>query len=75
MDGGTLNVSGTVTDTTVSSGGTLDILSGGSADPTTVDAGGSETVSVGGSDSGAYVHGTQDVYGSASDATSGEYGP
>jgi fibronectin-binding autotransporter adhesin len=69
VEGGTLQVSDTVTDTTVDSGGTLDILAGGSADPTTVDAGGSETVSAGASDTGANVYGTQYVYGSASDST------
>jgi Hint domain len=69
VEGGTLQVGGTVTDTTVDSGGTLDILAGGTADPTTVEPGGSETVSAGGSDTGANVYGTQYVYGSASDST------
>ena len=69
VEGGTLEVGGSVSDTTVDTGGALDILTGGTADPTIVEPGGSETVQSGGSDTGALVSGTQYVYGSAIEAT------
>ena len=61
---------GTASGTTVSGGGTLEVLSGGLADPTMIYSGGSEIVSAGGTDNDAQISsGEQDVFGLASGAT------
>ena len=48
---------GTLSNTVVSNGGTLVVLSGGHADPTSIGSGGSEIVSAGGTDSGTIISG------------------
>ena len=65
-----VSLGGLAKDTTVSSGGQLEVLSGGSADPTVIYAGGSETIAAIGADTGALISGgMQDVFGSAIGAT------
>ena len=61
----------TSTSVTLSSGDTMEVVSGGTASRTFVDSGGREIVSAGGSDISALVNpgGEQDVYGSASGDT------
>ena len=61
----------TSTSVTLSSGDTMEVVSGGTASRTFVDSGGREIVSAGGSDISALVNpgGEQEVYGSASGDT------
>jgi autotransporter passenger strand-loop-strand repeat protein/T5SS/PEP-CTERM-associated repeat protein len=65
-----VSAGGTASNTTVLSGGTLDVLSGGLADPATIHSGGSEVVSAHGTDDGAQILGGRQLdYGLASGAT------